>query len=135
MDNHAEKWKRYYEKSLAKPHAKRTEFALSLNESGLQIAVDCGCGTGSDIGYLSSQGYQVFGFDINAEAVAICRNRFADDKLVEVSQDTFESFSYPNAGVVIAGASLFLPTLLSLNIHGRVSAILLQKVAFLSATF
>ncbi|MGF1771658.1 class I SAM-dependent methyltransferase [Vibrio wakamikoensis] len=107
MDNHAEKWKRYYEKSLAKPHAKRTEFALSLNESGLQIAVDCGCGTGSDIGYLSSQGYRVFGFDINAEAVAICRDRFSDDKLVEVSQDTFENFSYPNAGVVIAGASLF----------------------------
>lgn len=69
--------------------------------------MDCGCGTGSDIGYLSSQGYRVYGFDINAEAVAICHDRFADDELVEVSQNSFERFSYPNAGVVIAGASLF----------------------------
>ncbi len=49
MDDHSEIWRQYYRKALSKPHLKRTEFAIKLNESGLNVAIDCGCGTGSDI--------------------------------------------------------------------------------------
>jgi len=35
-----------------------------LNNSGNKVAIDCGCGSGSDIEYLSNQHYQVYGFDI-----------------------------------------------------------------------
>jgi len=107
MDENTKIWRQYYEKALYRPHAKRTEFASRLKESNLNIAIDCGCGTGSDIQYLEQQGYQVHGFDINPDAIAICRDRFDAKPVVEVSESSFESFDYPKAGVVIANSSLF----------------------------
>ena len=107
MDENTEIWRQYYEKSLSRPHSKRTEFAVQLNESSLKIATDCGCGTGSDIEYLAQQGFQVHGFDINPDSVAICRDRFGAKSLVNVTESSFESFDYPKSGVVIANSSLF----------------------------
>lgn len=107
MDENTEIWRQYYEKALSRPHLKRTEFAAKLNESNLNIAIDCGCGTGSDIHYLEQLGYQVHGFDINSDSVAICRDRFGANALVEISESSFESFDYPKAGVVLANSSLF----------------------------
>ncbi|MBV7261384.1 class I SAM-dependent methyltransferase [Photobacterium sp. WH24] len=107
MDENTEVWRQFYEKALARAHLKRTEFAAKLNESNLAVAVDCGCGTGSDIEYLEKQGYQVYGFDINPESVAICRDRFAAKALVEISQSSFEVYDYPRSGLVIANSSLF----------------------------
>lgn len=107
MDKNAEIWRQYYEKALSRPHSKRTEFAARLNESGLNIATDCGCGAGGDIDYLEKQGFQVHGFDINPESVAICRDRFATNPLVHIADSSFESFDYPKSGVVIANSSLF----------------------------
>ncbi|MCW8348282.1 SAM-dependent methyltransferase, partial [Vibrio sp. ZSDZ65] len=49
MDKNTEIWRQYYDKALSRPHSKRTEFAVRLNESNLKVATDCGCGTGSDI--------------------------------------------------------------------------------------
>ncbi|MCG9782961.1 methyltransferase domain-containing protein [Vibrio brasiliensis] len=100
-------WNQYYQRALARPHAKRTEFAVRLNQSASKIAIDCGCGTGSDIEFLSSQGYQVYGFDINPDAMTICRDRFAGNPLIELSQSSFETYDYPSAGVIIANSSLF----------------------------
>ncbi|TOG28442.1 SAM-dependent methyltransferase, partial [Vibrio parahaemolyticus] len=62
---HRENWRRFYEKALNRPHSIRTERAVNLDASSIKVAIDCGCGTGSDIKYLTSQGYKVFGFDIN----------------------------------------------------------------------
>lgn len=107
MDENTEIWRQYYEKALSRPHAKRTEFASRLNESNLNIAIDCGCGTGSDIQYLEQQGYQVHGFGKNPDSISICRDRFDAKPLVEMSESSFESFDYPKAGVVIANSSLF----------------------------
>ncbi|WP_439682421.1 class I SAM-dependent methyltransferase (plasmid) [Enterobacter asburiae] len=107
MDENAEIWRQYYEKALSRPHSKRTEFAVRLNESNLKVATDCGCGTGSDIEYLVQQGYQVHGFDINPDSVAICRDRFGSMSLVDISASSFESFDYPKSGAVIANSSLF----------------------------
>ncbi|MCX8951658.1 class I SAM-dependent methyltransferase [Vibrio parahaemolyticus] len=107
MNENTEIWRQYYEKALARPHSKRTEFAVRLNESNLNVAIDCGCGTGSDIQYLEHQGYQVHGFDINPDSVVICRDRFGSNSLVDISESSFELFDYPKAGLVIANSSLF----------------------------
>lgn len=100
-------WRSYYQKALSRPHLKRTEFALQLNESTTRVAIDCGCGTGSDVEYLAQSGYQVYGFDINQDSVMICQKRFEGKSLVEISQSSFESFDYPKASVVLANSSLF----------------------------
>ncbi|WP_330959491.1 class I SAM-dependent methyltransferase [Photobacterium sp. 53610] len=100
-------WRQFYEKAIARKHAFATELAVKQNESGLNVAVDCGCGTGSDMAFLVQQGYQVHGFDINDESVAICHERFEHTPQVNVSQSTFEQFIYPQAGLIIAHASLF----------------------------
>ena len=107
MDDHTEIWSQYYEKALSRPHSKRTEFAVRRNESNLKVATDCGCGTGGDIEYLEQQGFQVHGFDINPDSVAICRDRFGSKSLVDIADSSFESFDYPKSGVVIANSSLF----------------------------
>ncbi len=107
MDENTEIWRQYYEEALSRPHLKRTEFAARLNESNLKVATDCGCGTGSDIEYLEQQGFQVHGFDINPDSVAICRDRFGSKSLVDIAESSFESFDYPKSGVVIANSSLF----------------------------
>lgn len=107
MDDHSEIWRQYYQKALDKPHSKRTEFAMKLNESGLNVAIDCGCGTGSDIAFLEQQGHQVYGFDVNPDSISICRDRFGQKALVEISQSAFEDYDYPKAGLVIANSSLF----------------------------
>ncbi|NOH97747.1 class I SAM-dependent methyltransferase [Vibrio sp. 99-70-13A1] len=107
MDKNTQIWRQYYDKALSRPHSKRTEFAARVNESNLKVAIDCGCGTGSDIQFLEQQGFKVHGFDINPDSVAICKDRFSSKFLVEISESSFESFNYPKSGVVIANASLF----------------------------
>jgi len=102
-----EHWRLFYEQALDRKHSEQTAFAAQLNSSGNWQAVDCGCGTGSDSHYLSQQGYQVQGFDINEQAVALCQRRFAAVPEVEVCRDSFDSFSYPLAGLVIARSSLY----------------------------
>ena len=107
MDENTEIWRQYYEKALSRPHSKRTEFVARLNESNLKVATDCGCGTGSDIEWLEQQGFQVYGFDINPDSVAICRERFGSKSLVDIAESSFESFDYAKSGIVIANSSLF----------------------------
>lgn len=110
MDESREIWRQYYQVALSRQHSKRTELAIKLNESNLKVAVDSGCGVGCDIQYLEQQGYQVHGFDINPDSIAICRERFASKALVEISESSFESFHYPRTGIVIANSSLFFAT-------------------------
>ncbi|EEX92344.1 SAM-dependent methyltransferase [Vibrio orientalis CIP 102891 = ATCC 33934] len=107
MDENSQIWRQYYEKARSRPHLKRTELAVRLNESDLKVATDVGCGTGSDIEYLEQQGFQVHGFDINPDSVAICRDRFKSKSLVDIVESSFESFDYPKSAVVIANSSLF----------------------------
>lgn len=107
MDENADVWRQYYEKALTRKHKPRTELAVTLNTSNYKTATDCGCGTGSDIHYLSALGYQVSGFDINEDALAICHERFAGEALVEISCDSFECYDYPKNGLVLANSSLY----------------------------
>ncbi|MCA3883149.1 class I SAM-dependent methyltransferase [Vibrio vulnificus] len=107
MDENTKNWRKYYEKALSRPHHPRTEFVVKSNESSSKIAIDCGCGTGSDIAYLNEQGFDVFGFDVNADSISICRDRFGSTNNVYLSQESFETFNFQSAGIVIANSSLF----------------------------
>ncbi|MCG6403314.1 class I SAM-dependent methyltransferase [Vibrio fluvialis] len=107
MEDNTKIWREYYEQAISHPHLQRTELAVKLNQSRTRVAVDCGCGTGSDIQYLAQQGYQVHGFDVNSDATELCQARSVENALVEIEQAAFESFDYPKAGIVIANSSLF----------------------------
>ncbi|MBC3622090.1 class I SAM-dependent methyltransferase [Vibrio metschnikovii] len=100
-------WRKFYEKAIDRPHSPRTERAASLNETSVKIAIDCGCGTGNDINYLNTVGYEVFGFDIDSDSVALCKDRFGEDLSVNIVQSSFKEFEYVDASLIIANASLF----------------------------
>ena len=72
-----------------------------------KIAIDCGCGAGSDIAYLLANGYTVHAFDIEAESIRRCRERFKGETNLYLSQDGFNTFPYPPASLINADASLF----------------------------
>jgi trans-aconitate methyltransferase len=72
-----------------------------------KVAIDCGCGAGADIDYLTRNGFTVYGFDVEQESVSRCQSRFEGIKNVILSQSSFSTFSYPKASLVVADASLF----------------------------
>lgn len=72
-----------------------------------KVAIDCGCGAGSDIEFLRASGFSVYAFDIEQEAVDRCRRRFSGDGKVRVFRDSFPCFDYPDASLIVADASLF----------------------------
>ena len=72
-----------------------------------KIAVDCGCGAGSDIEQLVRLGFKVYGYDVESESISRCRERFKNNCDVVLSQDSFNTFRYPRASLVLADASLF----------------------------
>ncbi|NRA20198.1 MAG: class I SAM-dependent methyltransferase [Oceanospirillaceae bacterium] len=72
-----------------------------------KIAIDCGCGSGSDIDYLARSGFTVYGFDVEQESIARCQSRFSGMDNVVLSQSSFTAFDYPQASLVVADASLF----------------------------
>lgn len=107
MNENRQLWQQYYDKALSRKHSPRTALAASLNKSSSRSAVDCGCGTGSDIHYLDQIGYRVHGFDINPDSVHICQTRFANNSLIDISCNSFEDYDYPPCGLLIANASLY----------------------------
>ncbi|WP_371372927.1 class I SAM-dependent methyltransferase [Thalassotalea aquiviva] len=83
-------------------------FALeNVTVHASKIAIDCGCGAGSDIAYLRSKGFTVYAFDIEKESISRCSKRFKGDDRVILSTNSFSTFSYPKASLVVADASLF----------------------------
>jgi len=72
-----------------------------------KIAIDCGCGAGRDIEYLLDHGFVVHAFDIETDSIVRCKKRFDGKDNVFLSQDGFNSFSYPHSSLVLADASLF----------------------------
>lgn len=96
----------YFEHTVNRETRDDLKLAVEL-VSGTKIAVDCGCGAGSDVAFLRESGYYVYAFDSESEAIARCRSRFMHDNSVVLSQDTFNSFNYPAATLVLAESSLF----------------------------
>ncbi len=86
----------------------REDLRLAVNlVEGRRVAIDCGCGAGSDIAYLRTQGFLVHAFDIEEESIIRCKNRFQHDGDVLLSQASFNSYNYPNASLIVADSSLF----------------------------
>ena len=96
----------YYDATIDRKIRPDLLHALEL-VGNTKIAIDCGCGAGSDIAYLLTEGFTVHGFDIESESILRCKERFNGDADLYLSQDSFKTFSYPPASLVVADASLF----------------------------
>ena len=96
----------YYDYTTNRETRDDLRFAVEL-VNGPKIAIDCGCGAGSDIAFLRAKGFIVHAFDIESESITRCQERFSDDRNVLLSQDTFSTFDYPSASLIVADASLF----------------------------
>ena len=101
-----QKIKNYYDLSRDKATRDDLVFAASISAEP-KVAIDCGCGAGSDIAFLSEQGFTVHAFDIDEESIKRCQKRFEGFGNVFLCQDSFTSFSYMNASLIVADASLF----------------------------
>lgn len=96
----------YYAETTNRDIREDLVFATSLIGSE-KIAVDCGCGAGSDIAYLRKEGFIVYAFDIEEESIIICKERFESDNNVFLSRNSFSSYDYPKSTLIVADASLF----------------------------
>lgn len=86
----------------------RDDLRLAVNlVGGRKLAIDCGCGAGSDIAFLRSQGFTVYAFDIEEASITRCAKRFQGDSEVLLSQSSFSDYAYPQASLIVADASLF----------------------------
>lgn len=59
MDQKVANWQAYFQKTEQRPYRPLLETAVAADDSGCKVAIDCGCGTGNDTGYLLDQGYEV----------------------------------------------------------------------------
>ena len=80
---------------------------LLRSKETTNVAIDCGCGAGSDVAYLLKCGFTVHAFDVEASAITRCQKRFSGDPMVHLTQASFADFSYPQASLIVADASLF----------------------------
>ncbi len=96
----------YFDSTSSRDTRADLKLAVKLLD-GPKVAIDCGCGAGSDIAYLLSNGFVVYAFDIESESISRCKKRFANDNNIRLVQATFSSFHYPNASLIVAEASLF----------------------------
>lgn len=96
----------YYDATRDSEPREDLRYAVSLVKA-TRLAIDCGCGAGSDIAHLRSEGFVVHAFDIEPEAIDRCSKRFRGDKDVFLDCESFTSFSYPTVSLVSADAALF----------------------------
>ncbi len=96
----------YFDATECKETRSDLKLAVGL-VNGPRVAIDCGCGAGSDIVYLRENGFTVHAFDIEESSIARCLKRFVGDSAVILSRSDFSSFAYPTADLVVADASLF----------------------------
>jgi len=101
----SEKISEYFDATEKRETREDLKRAINLVR-GPKIAIDCGCGAGSDIAFLRANGFQVHAFDVEPEAIQRCEKRFIDDQKVSLTQCSFEAFVYPSASLVVADSSL-----------------------------
>ena len=104
----SDNWEAYYARLIERPHRPILEPAAALvADKPNRVAIECGCGSGSDAAYLLAQGFTVHAFDAEAKSIEICQRRFADDARFQITQSSFETFEYPAADLIVAHFSLF----------------------------
>lgn len=98
----------YYDCTENKKTREDLVFAQQQIKQGvLKVAIDCGCGAGSDIAYLRKHDFTVYAFDIESDSINRCQERFKKDNQVLLSKDSFVTFQYPQSSIIVADASLF----------------------------
>jgi SAM-dependent methyltransferase len=97
---------RYYDSTVERETRPDLELAIA-HVGSPKVAVDCGCGAGSDIAFLRKNGFTVHAFDIETESISRCSQRFGGEPSVHLSQTNFAHFDYPRANLIVADASLF----------------------------
>ncbi len=101
-------WDDYYRKVVNLQHRTVTVDAVNLvPKKERVVAIDCGCGAGRDVAYLEKIGFSVYAFDIEDNALEICKARFHESPSVKISKSSFADFDYPEANLVIANSSLY----------------------------
>ena len=65
----------YYDSTSNRKTRDYLRLAVKLVD-GPRVAIDCGCGAGSDIAFLRSNGFLVHAFDIEPESIARCQVRW-----------------------------------------------------------
>jgi len=103
-------WVAYLHKSQGQAAHPVVQAAAQLDQTNLKQAVDAGCGVGNETAALLAMEYRVAAFDASAEAVKLCRQRFAAKAKVSLDQARFHDFDYPPAGLLMAFSSLFFCT-------------------------
>ncbi|OMH39216.1 hypothetical protein BGP75_05380 [Motiliproteus sp. MSK22-1] len=101
---------RYYEAVAKLGVNEHLRLALGLLDDSLEkVAVDCGCGTGRDTLYLLGEGFVVHAFDRNSKALEQLRHSTASAGQTSLisSQQSFEQFEFPRAGLINASACLY----------------------------
>jgi len=102
----AEQIRKYYDST--KDSKVRPDLLLAIEHvDEPKVAIDCGCGAGSDIEQLIKHGFKVYGYDLEEESISRCKERFENNSNVILSRDSFATFDYPRASLVLADASLF----------------------------
>lgn len=96
----------YYRTTTSSDLRPELQYAFSLLKGG-GTAIDCGCGAGSNIKHLRTEGFTVYAFDNNEEAISLCSERYKNDPNVFLSLASFGTFEYPSASLILADASLF----------------------------
>ena len=102
----SEETSKYFDATAERETRDDLRLAVSLVE-GDKIAIDCGCGAGSDIAFLRSHDFFVHAFDIEKESITRCGVKFKGDSNVLLSQDSFNTYKYPHASLIVSDASLF----------------------------
>ncbi|WP_372727322.1 trans-aconitate 2-methyltransferase [Nocardioides sp.] len=101
-------WPAYYEAISGRPARallKRLLDRAPTPGPGM-LALDLGCGDGTETEALARTGWPVTAMDVTPEAVELTRGRCRAMSHVEVVQSSFADFEFPAADLVYAGLSL-----------------------------
>ncbi|WP_260681610.1 class I SAM-dependent methyltransferase [Aliiglaciecola sp. M165] len=102
----AESKKYYFDSTRDKDIRDELKLASDLSVSK-KVAIDCGCGSGSDIGFLLDEGFEVYAFDIEEYAIELCKRRYSRNSKVHLNIATFYDYAYPKTNLFVADSSLF----------------------------
>lgn len=88
-------------------HRPIVEMALKHLGKLPKIAIDCGCGAGSESSFLLNQNFTVYAFDPCIEAKNICLERLRENNNFFFSNEIFENYKFPQSSLIIVLYSLF----------------------------
>ncbi|MFT7670019.1 MAG: tellurite methyltransferase [Planctomycetota bacterium] len=103
-------WSRYYAKARPETRDILLQAVECFDADASQcLAVDCACGTGRDSAYLLSEGFEVYAFDRQPEAIDLTTRQIPSELRERLSLDCvgFEEVRIPECHLFHASLSLF----------------------------